>query len=628
MTSAPPSIRWRALVGEAAVVAVGTVALVAIHLRLWRAAWREPWVRGSDADFYLMLARGLGQHGGYLHNPNMGWPFGQHLADLPQGSDNFHLAALRVLAALTGGPGAAVNVFYVSTFAAVAFTSHLVLRRLGFSRLASAAGAFAYAFAPYHFLRGEGHLLLSGYEMVPIGVLVALALFDEPLPLLRSDGRRGIDVRSRRTWLIVVGLIALASTGPYYFVFTMLLVAVAAGLHALAAKSWRPVASGALVVAVGAIAFAINVSPSLWNDLRHGRNLAVAQRSPFETQVYGLKIFQLFVPREGHRIDLLRRASERSLGKEVFFQSESGQQLGVLGAVALVAMLIVAGRRLAARRVDDQRDTERPLLGRLALLAIVCMLVGASGGISFLISAIGLREIRAWNRISIVIAWLTVVAIAMAIDRGGDWLRRRWASRPRWGQWAPAAIALLAIFVAYLDQGGRDAPDYPAIHAKYASDSAFFATVHDRLGGGAAVFELPYQPFPEAPPRVELGEFDEAVGYIFEPSLKWSFGAMRGRVPDYQRVLEQQPAEQWMTAIAAIGFTGVVVDRAGYVEADRAAVEAQIAAIAGPPIVSADGRYSFYDMRAFASGARDGLGPAGTKALADATLALRSASAP
>ena len=185
MKPARSRLRWRTIVGEAVVVAVATVAVVAVHLRLWRAAWREPWVRGGDADFYLMLARSLEKHGSYLHNSNLGWPFGQDLADLPHGSDNLHLLALRFFAVVTGGPASAVNVFFIATFAAVAFTSHLVLRKLGFSRFASGAGAFVYAFAPYHFLRGEGHLLLSGYEMVPIGVLLALMLFEEPLPLLR-----------------------------------------------------------------------------------------------------------------------------------------------------------------------------------------------------------------------------------------------------------------------------------------------------------------------------------------------------------------------------------------------------------------------------------------------------------
>ncbi|MEP7113033.1 MAG: hypothetical protein ABI862_07195 [Ilumatobacteraceae bacterium] len=626
MQLAPSSPRWRTLVGEAIVVAAATVAIVAIHLRLWRAAWREPWVRGSDADFYLMLARGLGQHGSYLHNANLGWPFGQDLADLPHGSDNLHLLALRLFAVLTGGPGAAVNAFFIATFAAVAFTSHLVLRRLGFSRLASGVGAFVYAFAPYHFLRGEGHLLLSGYELVPVGVLLALELLDEPLPLLRADGRRGVDLRSRRTWLVVVAAIALASTGPYYFVFSMMLVGLAAGFHAVSGGRWRPVAASAIIIAIGVAAFAVNVSPSLLNDLEHGRNTAVAQRSPFETETYGLKIFQLFVPREGHRIDVLSRASNKTLGTEAFFQSESGQQLGLLGALSLVAMLIIAGRRLASRRRDSWLgDADEQLISRLTLFALCCILIGASGGISFLVSAVGLREIRAWNRISIVIAWCAVVVLVMAIDRGGSWLRRRWASRSRHARFAPAAVAVLVVIVAFVDQGGNDAPAYPAIHAKYSSDSNFFAAVHDRLGAGAAVFNLPYQPFPEAPPRGQIGEFDEAVGFIFQPTLNWSFGSMRGRHPDYPKVLETQPTTEWMTSIAAIGFTGVVLDRAGYTDAERANEESEIAELAGPLLVSADGRYSFYDLRAFATSVRAELGDAGTKARAAEALALQAA---
>jgi phosphoglycerol transferase len=618
------------LVGEAFIVALGTVAVVAVHLRLWRAAWREPWVRGSDADFYLMLARSLGQHGSYLHNANLGWPFGQDLSDLPHGADNLHLLVLRVIAAVTGGPGAAVNVFFIATFAAVAFTSHLVLRKLGLSRVAAGVGAFIYAFAPYHFLRGEGHLLLSGYEMIPVGVLIALALLDEPLPLLRADGSRGLDLRSRRTWLVVVAAIAIASTGPYYFVFLMMLACFAAALHSVAVRTWRPILSAALIVAVGVAAFAINVAPSLLNDFRHGSNTAVAQRSPFETQVYGLKIFQLFVPREGHRIGVLARLSERSLGPEAFFQSESGQQLGLLGAVSLVALLVLGCRRLAsrhpARLVDGKPadETTETLVGRLALFSVACMLVGASGGISFLISAVGLREIRAWNRISIVIAWFSVIGVAIAIDWASTWLRHRWASRPRRARLAPVPLAILLVVIAFVDQGGRDAPPYQLIHTKFKSDSAFFAAVHDRLGTGAAVFNLPYQPFPEAPPRVQMGEFDQAVGFIFQPTLNWSFGSMRGRHPDYPKVLETQPASEWMTSVAAIGFTGVVVDRAGYTDAERANVELQIEGLAGPSLVSADSRYSFYDLRDFAASVRAELGDAGTKARAAQALALQS----
>jgi phosphoglycerol transferase len=443
--------------------------------------------------------------------------------------------------------------------------------------------------------------------------------------LLRRDGKRGLDFRRRRTWFTVLAAIVLASTGPYYFVFSMLLIALAAGCHALNTRRWRPVVSGALVMGVGVVAFAVNVSPSLLNLLRHGANPVVAQRSPFETQLYGLKIFQLFIPREGHRIDLFARATTRMMGKLDIYRSEPGQPLGVLGAVALGVILIVGARRLASRRPDPRAETpDQLLVSRLALFSITCMLFGASGGFSFLLAALGLRDIRAWNRISIVIAWLAVIGLVLAMDRGGAWLQRRWAARPRLGARVPAALAVLVVVIAYVDQGGKDTPPYSATHVQYASDSTFFAAVHDRLGDGASVFNVPYLAFPEVPPRLLMGAYDEAAGFIFQPTMNWSFGFMRGRAPDYPQVLETQPVPEWMTSIAAVGFTGIVVDGAGYTAEERAFQESQISALAGPPLVSADGRYSFFDMRSFATDVRAQLGDAGVTARATETLALQS----
>jgi hypothetical protein len=98
-------------------------------------------------------------------------------------------------------------------------------------------------------------------------------------------------------------------------------------------------------------------------------------------------------------------------------------------------------------------------------------------------------------------------------------------------------------------------------------------------------------------------------------------------VPDYPKVLESQPVDQWMRAIAAIGFTGIVLDRAGYTESERSALETQIEALAGTPTVSADGRYAFYDLREFAADVRAELGDESMKALAAQTLELRSSPA-
>ena len=615
--------RWRVLFVEATAVAVGTVIVLLVHLRVWRAAWREPWSLGGDSNFYLMITRSLEHHGSYLRNANLGWPFGQVTYDLPQSVDNAHLVVLRALTWITGGPAAAVNVFYVLTFFAVAFTSHVVLRKLGCSRVASAVGAFLYAFAPYHFLRGEGHLLLSGYELVPLGVLLALWFFDDQVPLLRAGSWR-IDWRARRTWLAVALTIALATTGAYYLVFSMLLVATAAIIRAVAARTARPLVAAGVVLGIGAVALFLNLAPSLLFFIRHGQNLEVAHRSPFETQRYGLRISQLFVPREGHRIGVLLRLSERSQGPAASnFAAESGQQLGAIGAIALAAMLIAVAVHAVGRRGDDAESPRRVLVRRVGVLAVVCMLVGAMGCLSFLLSSAGLREIRAWNRISIVIAWLTVIVVALGVDAISSRLSNRWSGRST--RLAPFAVAIVVLAVGFFDQAGRDAPDYRSIHAQFVSDTSFFRAVKDTLGPGGAVYNLPFEPFPEEPPRMQMGPYDQSIGYFYEPSLRWSYGFMRGRHPDYPRVLESQSAQQWVASIAAIGFTGIVVDRDGYSPADAAAEEASIALLIGATsITSIDGHYAFFDLRSYAQQIRDGLGPAGTKARADEALSLHT----
>jgi phosphoglycerol transferase len=387
-------VRWRVLIAEATAVAATTLLLVLLHLRAWRAAWREPWLVGGDSNFYLMITRSLQQHGSYLRNANLGWPFGQTTYDLPPGVDNAHLVVLRVLTRITGGPGAAINVFYVLTFFAVAFTSHIVLRTLGCSRIASALGAFLYAFAPYHFLRGEGHVLLSGYELVPFAVLLALWIFDDRLPLLR-EGSWHIDWRAPRTWLVVAFTIGLASTGAYYFVFTMLLVVTAGIVHAMAGRTARPLLAAGVVLGVGVVTFSLNLAPTLLFMFHHGHNTGVAHRSPFETQVYGLRISQLFIPREGHRVGALQRLSARAQGPGGTFAAESGQQLGLIGAVALAVMLLALAVHAVGRRREEPDSPQRLLVRRLGVLAVMCMIVGAMGGLSFLVSSAGLRDIRA-----------------------------------------------------------------------------------------------------------------------------------------------------------------------------------------------------------------------------------------
>src|SRR3954454_13639726 len=597
------AVRRRVLVVEAGVVGLIAIVIAAIVLSVWNAHWHEPFAYDGDAMYYAMVVKTIGRYGTYLHNPHLGWPFGQNLADYPEGADNFNWFLLAVGQWLSGSAFAAMNLLYMVSFGAVAGAAHVVLRLLGVRRVVAGAVALLYTFLPYHFFRNETHLQLSMYFMVPFTVLIALSLLSDEPPLTRRTGDGGwrFAWRSPRTWLVLVSVALLASGGAYYFVFAILLFAVAAVARAVTGGGWRPVVAAAVLIGVGAGVFAVNVSPSIVERIRHGTPPGVGQRTPTETELYGLRISQLYAPRRDHRIPALASLAADSTGNIV--PSENGQQLGVIGAVGLsviVVMFVISA--LLRTATGRWAGATARLLISLGFLAIVSMLVGAISSYSLLLSAVGLREIRAWNRISVLIAFCALAAVAVIADRLVGRLSIR---RPALAPFLAAGFAVALLAVGLFDQTPpADRPDYAAIHRSYASDEAFFQAVADRLPAGTPVFELPHVPFPEVPPVNGTAAYDQARAFVFQPQLAWSFGFVRGRHPEYPLAFEGRPARDWLTDLVAVGFQGLVIDRHGY-PADGAAVEQRVATVLEQPGLGfAVGRYGFFDLTAFPSDAR------------------------
>jgi hypothetical protein len=582
---------------EAAGIAAVTLAVTWIHLRLGRARWAEPWTTDGDAAFYLMVTRSVGAHGGYLHTANLGWPFGQDLYDYPQGNDNLHLLVLRALMWVTHSPGAAMNVFYVSTFVLVAVVAHLVLRRLGVRRLPAGVGALLYAFVPYHFARNETHLFLSAYYTVPLGVLLALAVFDTNPPLVTtaSRGRARVDFRSRRSWWVLAACAALASTGAYYAVFTVIIVAVAGLVVAATRRQPRALLSAGLIAGAISLVFIANLAPSIVYRLQHGLNHAVADRTPSETERFGLRISQLYVPRDGHRIPALAEIAANARGNVV--PSETGQQLGVVAAAGftlIVAVAVVAGFADGRTRRWIRGPTGTRLL-QLGILALATTLIGTISGYGRLLSSFGLRPIRSWNRVSILLAFCGLTAAVVLIDAALTALARHgWRRRNQ--QLAALGMCGLLAGIGWFDQTAADRPDYAAVHRQYVSDTTFYQGIANWFGTRAAVLTLPYVPFPEGLAPGRIGSYDHALGYVYQPTLRWSFGFMRGRHPDWAALLVDESPAEWRASVARDGFTAVVFDRAGY--PDPGPIERRFAAAFDAPVLtSLDGRYTCFDLR-------------------------------
>ncbi|MEJ7764305.1 MAG: hypothetical protein WKF86_02310, partial [Acidimicrobiales bacterium] len=580
-------------VAGAALAAALSLAVAAAVLHLWSWHPSVPLSYSTDAMYYDGIVKGTLDHGWYLHNPDLGAPFGLDSHDFPVVSnDSLQLMIVKAIGLVTDRPFLASNIFFLLTFPLNAIGAFAALRWRRTPPQLAVFGAAVFGILPLHFMKGIDYLFFVSSYMVPIGgALVLTVLADEPLLRGRPDSRGLRGLANARTALIVLLCAAIASASVYYAVFTSILLGTAALARGVLSRSRRALTEGLAAVGVIGLFVALNQLPTILYRLRHGPNPLVAIREPAETEFYGLKLIQLVLPVPGHRLGPLAELTDRYRATSKVL-GEPSTSIGLLATVGLGWLLVVA---LAQILGSPHRRSKggAPAEERSAAFSVVLALMWATtGGISALVSFTISPQLRAWSRMSVFLAFFGLVGTLGLADR----LRRRLpASTGR--AVVPCILAMLFV-VAALDQTSpRYTPDGDAIGREYTSDADFVRGIEDRMPEDSAILQLPYVAYPEVPPTHRLGAYDELRPYLHSRRLRWSFGAMKGRPQDWHAALTDVPLRSLLAGAVAGGMSGLVVDRFGYADG-AAALESELGGVLGAPAaVSANGRMAFWDLR-------------------------------
>lgn len=545
----------------AALSAALSFAVAVVVLRLWRADLSVPFEYFGDVNLQHLLVRSVLDRGWYFENPALGAPHGLELYDYPVlNGDTLNVVVLWILGLLGLGSAAAMNALYLASFPLVGLTGYLALRRLGAAPWPALVCAVLYASLPYHFLRDEGHLFLSTYYAVPAGAYLSAAVLDgDRLRLATAIG--------------LAALVGTASGSFYYAAFTVVLVVLAAALRFGGTRDRGALLAGGLVAgAVLAVAL-VQLAPTLVYRAVNGSNTEVAQRHTFESEVYSLKLTQLVLPIDGHRIDAVARIKQRYTAKFPPIDANAAT-LGIVGTVGLAWLFVVAFGALVGRRAPGRH------IG-LAALALLSFLLATAGGVGTLVGVV-FPQIRAWNRLSVFIAFFALAAVALGLTALGQRLRRPAAF---------AAVLAAVLVVGVFDQTSSGfVPPYEGVNGQWDQDAAFFSSLESRLPQGAAVVQLPYEPFPEAA-AARQAIYEPVKAYLHTDELRWSYGAMRGRPEDWAGAHATKPAAELVPAAREAGFAAILVDRLGYGD-NGAATESELRQVLGSePERSPNGRY-------------------------------------
>ncbi|WP_196222238.1 DUF7024 domain-containing protein [Burkholderia ubonensis] len=538
-----------------------------------------PLMYERDSLLILTIIKRVVENPWIFHTDLMGAPFGSYLYDYPM-PDSGSLLALKIFGLLSGSPAAALNLYYLLGFPLNALAAYFVLRKFRLPRVLSFTGGFVYTIAPFHFLRLE-HLFYTWYFVAPIFIWYAHRIATGSFGWAKNSG-------GKTSLLIdICVLLVLSCFGVYYALFGVLALFAAGLIRSTSTRKVRAILPSLFAASVVSFGVLANVTPNVLYQHTHGVNAEAVNRSPGETEMYGLKLVQMLMPRPGHRLPLFATLNSRYSNS---FPLVNENSLDALGLIASVGLIFLLARLIAPQAAGNHGQ----LIHTLASVTLVLLLVCTIGGISSIFSLLVSPAIRGWNRVSIFIAFPSICVVLIAI--------KQFCARLALRQFVPAtsviAIALCAL--ALWDQTTH--PCFTCLatnESEYTNDAKFVADLEKQVARGSMIYQLPYVVFPETASRLhKLETYDPARGYLHTSALKWSYGGIKGRPGDlFFRALAQQPMSRQVSILEKLGFAGIYIDRRGYSD-QGAAIEAELKQLLGKSatLVGSNGQQAFFPL--------------------------------
>jgi phosphoglycerol transferase len=541
-----------------------------------------PYSMGGDTSFMNWGIQRLIE-GWIFDNSRSGYPFGSNFRDYP-GSDIGNFLLLKILGMLFGSHYAATNLFFLLSFPCVTIVTFAVLRSLKLNKLSSITGALLFAFAPFHFLR-MGHLTYCLYFVVPIFFYIALQLFfyKETFP----EVSRSIKLKS--VSLQGVGIVVLSSFGVYYSLFGMLVILAGAAAGWVRTRNISVLKSGCLVSLAIILGVLINISPNLIFTNAHNKNKEVAIRLPAESEIYGLKLAQLVLPRPSHRIQAFSEKTNSYNSTAPLVNENRTSSIGAVGALGLLILFFCLLLAALSVKIDDR-------LKIISVIGLILFLFGTIGGLGSLFALFISPSIRAWNRISIFISFATIAIFFITLQLMAE---KYWRFNPKMKMMLMPSILLIVGAGGILDQTTSACKECNEnTKNAFLIERNFIENIERAIPKGSAVYQLPYIKFPEAPPLNNLREYDHLQGFAHSKDLLWNSGGMKGREGDiFYKQLSLEAIEAQIDIIQKMGFSGIYIDKRGYKDGAQDLLSRLTSLLGEPSVTRGDGLIVFYKIK-------------------------------
>lgn len=341
----------------------------------------------------------------------------------------------------------------------------------------------------------------------------------------------------------------------------------------------------------------IALMPTFFYTIQNGKNPAALVRGYMGAEIYGLKIIQMFIPVSSHGIPKLQHLISSYYNSTPLPLECPSLYLGIIGIIGFLILVCF----IFIKEFDNKTHKEvikkeyielKDNLKFISYLNIAAILLATVGGFSSLFSILISPAIRGYNRISIFIMYISILAVCFILS----FIYNKSGNKKIF------AVSCVVIFsLGIFEQFPGNPPDYKLAKALYMSDDNFVKIIEKNVPKGSMIFQLPYHQFPEAGPVNGMSDYNLFGGYLHSDKLKWSYGGMKGRRSDkWNEYVSSLDLEDMIKTISIAGFEGIYIDKRAYTEEEYNKLENQLkSVIKTNPVYSENDDLSFFNMNSY-----------------------------
>ena len=527
---------------------------------------------GDQSQFLTIASMVKNEGWAPIPSERLGAPFGRYLGTYSMFLlMNFEIILMKIISIFFENPSDILQISYCMIFPITAIISFYVMRNINISKFMSIFGSLIFSFVPFIFFRNTSHYNYATIYFIPITILLCIWLFQDDDFLIPNNKF----FKNKKNIIAIFFMLLIANNGGgYYQFFSCFLISITAISKLLKTKNIKSLVPFIISIFTTVLFFIVNFIPIIIYKILNS-NISILNdesRIWIEAEMAAFKISHLFFN---------TKISEKYYNSAMLVNENITEYSGIIVIVGFLGLILY---------LFLNKTYKKQIVLLLSELNIFSVLLATMGGFGVLFNYYFIPIIRAYNRISIYIAYMSILAFCIFIDK--YFKKKNFIFY--------IVFTVIFIFSLY-DQILNNTTYNENEIKKYALDKEFIESIEKNMPKNSSVYQFPNVGFfGFFSGKIHPGSYyRNLIGYIFSKDLRWSYGLEGTRKEmEWYKMVNKMNAIDLLNEISFAGFDGLYIDKYLYGDEDYInQLENDLINILGEPAVSAEnGNLLFFSL--------------------------------